>query len=591
METIFDFITQEEEKYNKPVELADGWFWNMREHLDRSYLYLNSQFEDANDNRELRPNKNIVLPIMNIQYRTEGFDVKDIELYVDNKDEYHKSLLIKKYHDKWAREQEIDTFIDEMTESYCTYGGVLVRKTKKARPEVIDLRSIAFCNQHDFLNHPFGILHKMSFSELRKEGKKMGWGGEGADIDIETLISLVKKEDTDTVEIYEVHGSMPIEWLNDEEVVEESEQDVNQIQVVAFYQDENNQEHGVCLFKKKMPKLPFKFLKRDDVTNRALGRGGVEELFESQIWTNWNEVKITEMLDAAAKTLFVSDDPTFKSRNKIKDAENNEVFSVQEGRGVGQIDTFPRNLGVFNDSVDRFWQHAQLLGAAPDPLLGEEPSSGTPFKLYEAQQIEGKGMHKYRQGKLATFMDEIYRDWILPFLSTEIVKEQVFMQELSADEMQMVMDKVVTSKVNDFKKRMILGLQDVNEDLVADFQEVVKADFVKGGNKRFFKILKDEMKDISISVMTNIAGKQKNLALLTDKLVNVLRQYIATPQIRQDPEMTKLLNTILESSGLSPIMFGPAPAIAQPQQQAAGGGATTPLRELGQGQIQQQAKV
>jgi hypothetical protein len=197
-------------------------------------------------------------------------------------------------------------------------------------------------------------------------------------------------------------------------------------------------------------------------------------------------------------------------------------------------------------------------------------------------------MHKYRQGKLATFMDEIYRDWILPHLASDISQEQTFMQELSADEMQLVVDQVMTLKANDFKKRMILSMQDINEDLVNNYKEIVKAEVLKQGNKRFFQILKDEMKDISLSVFTNIAGKQKNLALLTDKLVNVLRQYIATPQIRQDPEMTKLLNTILESSGLSPIMFGPAPAqsqsmMAQPQMT----GGKAPMMTMGQGKEQQ----
>jgi uncharacterized membrane-anchored protein YjiN (DUF445 family) len=181
-------------------------------------------------------------------------------------------------------------------------------------------------------------------------------------------------------------------------------------------------------------------------------------------------------------------------------------------------------------------------------------------------------------------MDEIYRDWILPHLSSEIVKEQTFMQELSADEMQMVMEKVLTLEANDFKKRMILSMQDINEELVNDYKEQVKADFIKQGNKRFFQILRDEMKDISLSVSTNIAGKQKNLSLLTDKLVNVLRQYIATPQLRQDPEMTKLLNTILESSGLSPIMFSPSLVQAQPIPVSS----TVPIQNLSKGQMNQQ---
>lgn len=569
METIFDFITEQKNKYEKPITLAEGWDWSMKEHLDRSFLYLNSQFYEANEHRDLRPFKNIILPILNIAKRTEGFDVKDIELFVDNKDEYFKSLLIKKYHENWAVENEIDTFIDEVVDSFVDYGGVLVRKTKSVRPEVVDLRSLAYCNQNDLLNSPFAIRHELSFSQLRKTAKSLGWGGEGSDMDVETLISLVKKQDDDFVEVFECHGSMPVEWLEDDEIIDESEMDVGQIQVVAFYQDEHKQQQGVTLFKKKMPELPFKFEKRDEIKNRALGRGGVEELFEPQQWTNWNESSITEMLSSASKTLFFSDDPTFKSRNNLNHVQNNEVFSLQEGKTLSQLDTFPRNIQLFNESVDRFFQHAQLVGSASDPLLGETPSSGTPFKLFEAQQIESRGMHKHRQGKLAVFMDEIYRDWILPHLAREVSKEQIFMQELSAEEMQTVVQQVVAKKTNQFVKNTILSLQEVDPELVALYQQEVQADIVQQGSKRFFKILKDEMKDVTLSVFTNIAGKQKNLALMTDKVVNVLRQFIATPEIRQDPSMIKLVNVILESSGLSPITFSPTPAQAQ------GGGGNT----------------
>jgi hypothetical protein len=579
VKNIFDFVEESEKEYEKPIQLTDGWDWNMKDHLRRSFLYLNSQFEDKNEDRTLRPNKNIILPILNVQYRTEGFDVKDIEIYVDNADEYYKSLLIKKYHQKWALSNNIDTFIDEMVESYCTYGGVLVRNTNESRPEVIDLKNLAFCNQTDILNYPFAIRHKYSQSQLRKANKKWGNPEYGATIKIEELITLSKKDNDKEIEIFEVHGLMPTEWLGDNDNYNEEESiDVNQVQIVSFYKKEDGQKQGVILFRYREPELPFKFLSRDNIEGRALGRGGVEELFESQIWTNWNEIKITEMLNSAAKTLHFSDDPTFKSRNNLSNLENNEVLSVQEGRRIQQIDTYPRNLQVFNDSLERWNAQAQTVGSASEALLGETPNSGTPFKLYEAQQIEGKGMHKYRQGKLAVFMDEIYRDWIIPHLSREIVKEHNFMAELSIDEMEVVVDKIVTKKANEFKKKMILSLQDVDDEMVDIYNETVKQEAIKNGTKWFFKILKDEMKDIELSVMTNIAGKQKNLALLTDKVVNVLRQYIATPQIRQDPEMNKLLNIILESSGLSPIMFGPTPT--QPMKPQQGG--TQPLQAVSQ---------
>ena len=47
----------------------------------------------------------------------EGFDVKDIIPFVDDVDLAYKSFLTKKYHRKWARKNEIDTFIDDVVES------------------------------------------------------------------------------------------------------------------------------------------------------------------------------------------------------------------------------------------------------------------------------------------------------------------------------------------------------------------------------------------------------------------------------------------------------------------------------------------
>ena len=62
---------------------------------------------------------------------------------------------------------------------------------------------------------------------------------------------------------------------------------------------------------------------------------------------------------------------------------------------------------------------------------------------------------------------------------------------------------------------------------------------------------------------------------MTDKLVNLVRQFIATPQLRQDPEMLKLLNQIMESSGMSPIMLSPSPILSQQT-----GGRTESLKAL-----------
>lgn len=577
--TIYDFITQEKTSYLKPVDLEDGWSWGMKDHLRRSFLYKNSQFEEQNENRTLRPFKNIILAILNVQYRTEGFDVKDIELYVNDIKKHFKSFLVRKFHNVWALKNFIDTFIDQLVESYCDYGGVLVRKTSESRPEVIDLRTLAFCNQRNILAYPFAIRHSYSASQLRKM-KKWGDTNYGATMDIEGLINLVRKEEKKEIEVFEVHGNMPVEWLKDNTDNSESEKDVPQIQVVSFYQDQNKQSVGVTLFKHREPELPFKFLARDEIKDRALGRGGIEELFEPQVWTNWDEVKVTEMLEAASKSLVITDDRTLAAKHPsgLKDMDNLELIEVGEGKTAKIMDTYPRNLTLFNDSLERWQQHAQLLGSANE-LTGEAPTSGTPFKLYEANLIEAKGTHKYRQGKIATFVDEIYRDWILPYIGKEITKGTKFLSELSADEMQQVMEDIAENVANRTRNEQVLN-GEIPED-----KELLKQDiqsrFVRGGNRKFIEILKDEMSDVPLDVMTNIAGKQKNLALLTDKVVGVVRQYLADPRIRQDPGMSKLLNIILESSGLSPIMFNPVSQIPM-QAQPTPASTTQPLQQFSQ---------
>src|SRR3990167_4720188 len=154
---IYETVIEEKNAYLKPINVLEGWDWGMRDHLRKSTLYKNSQFEVQNDKRDKRPFKNIVRPILNIQYRTEGFDVKDIEIYVNNPETYYKSFLVKKFHDKWALDNEIDSFIDEVVGSYVDYGGVLVKNVNGAKPEVVNLLTLAFCDQTDILSGSFAI--------------------------------------------------------------------------------------------------------------------------------------------------------------------------------------------------------------------------------------------------------------------------------------------------------------------------------------------------------------------------------------------------------------------------------------------------
>ena len=272
---IYSLITSEQVNYKLPIKIIDGYDWGMWDHIRTTILYKNSIYKSGKDDN--KPFKNIIRPILNLAHRAEGFDVKDIVLYINDKYKYFKSFLVKKFHENWAREVGLDTFIDEMVETWVDFGGVLVKDTDK--PEVVPWQRIAFVDQTDILSGPICEHHYFSPDQL-KEMESKGWQN------IDEVISLARKKEenknTDItqekaktpgkyIEVYEVHLMAPRFWLYDRDeggnysgkYFDESEESkdteyVRQVHICTFYQAEGKIKTGVTLYKSKENKLPYK---------------------------------------------------------------------------------------------------------------------------------------------------------------------------------------------------------------------------------------------------------------------------------------------------------------------------------------------
>jgi len=559
---IFEFITQEENKYKKQIQINDVWWWSMREHIEDRAIYKNSNIRGDKKKGTINevPVKNIMRPILNLKYRAEDIDIKDIVLYIDDPELYHLSFLVKKYHDDvYVIENDLDTFFDKVKESKIDLGGGLAKSIGKGKPEYVPLESIAFCDQSDMLNAPIGILHKYSPSQL-KEFEKKGWGSpeNGATTTIDELIRIVANDKGDIpgpdIKVYEVHGVLPKEYLDDQR--QEHDEYKQQMVLATFYKDEKDERQGLILYRKE-EKDPFKMATTEEIFNRSLGWGGIEEMMEPQIWTNYGEVVKKEFLDSASKTIIITDDPTVAAKHPagMKDMDNMEFLEYEKGSQVQVLDTYPRNISLFERSVADWEAHAQRLGSATDPLLGESPTAGTPFRLQERVVMEGKGIHEYRRGKFAKWVEEVYKDWIIPYIVKQITQGAKFLSELSLEELQMIAENVSIIERNKYIKEKILSGKAVTQEQAEAYGLLKQEEFMKGGNKRFIEILKDELKDISVKIKINVAGKQKNLLEQADKLSNVFRTIASNPQILQIPSMNKLFNQILTTSDLEPMDF------------------------------------
>lgn len=571
---VADYIIQEEEAYKtSQVPLTDMWSWNMFDHIKKSFLYKHSKFNKGKNDGN-RPFKNIILAILRVNYRSEGFDVKDIVPFVNDEKNYYKSFLVKKYHPKWARFNNIDTFIDEMVESFVDYGLALVKNVDMVRPEVVPLQRIAFCDQTDILSGPICEIHNYTPDELiAMKGK---WDADKIDealVHMTASKPLVEGQPNKTPgkysKIYELHCTQPETWLNEKDAAEYKEGEtmeygdeqnyVPQLHLYTFYENTDGTKQGICLYSGKEKggvAKRYKALKRDAIFGRACGFGGIEELFDPQKWVNYSKIQLKEMLDKASLIIFKTTDGAFAEKNgNIDDMEKGQVLDIASNETFEQVPIVPYNKEKFDADVEEWEQNARTLGAADEALLGQSPSSGTPFKLQDLVVQEGKDLHNYRRGQIAIFMGEIYRDWSLKSLVAEMNKGQTFLDELSLEEVQEIAEKVVQNQVNDQIKKGMLEGRLLAPDAVELLKQTKREAFMKGGKKRFLKIFQGELDDLPVDVEMNIAAKQKDLEGIANKLTNIFRAIIANPEILQAPGMGKLFNEIIESAGLSPVDF------------------------------------
>jgi hypothetical protein len=582
---VYEFIINEQTNYQTvKIPVTSSYEWNMSDHIERCTNVANGWYHSGK-NDGLRRYDDIVTPIINVAVRTEGFDVKDIVPYVNSINESYKSFLIKKFHPKWARKNELDTFIDDIVESSVIYDLVLVKNVNNVRPEVVPLQKIAFCDQTDILGGPLCLKHQYSTADILEYSDK--WNKEAIDEAIvmsetEKVVMQANNRSAKTpgkyIEVYELYGNLPESWLDESG---DPTKYVNQMHIVCFYTSKDGNKNGITLFKGKTKKIDnyFKSLVIKKIHGRATGKSIVETLFEPQVWMNYSAQRIQKLL-ASAINVFHTDSEELGNQ-KLSNLPENTILKHEAGKTLGKVDGTPQNLTAFTNDQVNLQTQARILGSASEGQLGVNPTSGTPFALQNLIVQQGQGIHEYRQGKIATFVaDVLYRDWILKYLVDEMNNGVKFSEELSLDEMQEVVEAIARNKAENEIVERILKLEDVTdtdrETLIANYKE----QFNRNGSRGFFEVVKGELNEIPLDVFINIKGKQKNMSQDADKITNVIREVLRNPQaFQQVPGMAKAFNQLLENSGMSPIDFSkmvtapkqinPSPA-APPEMATAG---------------------
>ena len=554
---LFDYILEEENNFKtQKVPLGTNWEWNMHDHLDKSFLLKNSKFIQGDNDSYTRIFKQIILPILNVAYRTEGFNVKDVELFVEDKDYYHLSLIARKFHKKYAIDNQLDKAIDDSVTSYVDYGLMLIKDVKDKKPNIVDLLTLAFCDQSDIEAGPICIKHNYSVEKLQEMKGK--WNNEAID-------SLVRQASFDrkinnrtvktphkSVEVYELHGVFPKSWRTDNHDDEYTYE--RQLFIVAYYKDSKDHKKGVRLYRGKIDNV-FMSLKRDDISGRARGSGGSEELMNEQVWTNYSMIQIKELLDMLALFVFKTDDKDLAQRTTTKDLKKGTILELKEGKDFGMVQSTTPNVTAFETFTQLLEQNARTIGSASDPQLGLNPVSGTPLGTTQIVTAQGGGIHEYRKKQIQDFWTLVYQNIIIEHIQQDLEKGDEWLEELSLDELREVSDKLSINEANDRIKKGLIEGKVITKEGQDELISLIKEDFLKGGKRKFMEVLKDEFKEMPIKVRVNIGNVMEDFPNEVSKLNNILTLAFQNAQALQNPVIAELLNRILEKSGLNPLDF------------------------------------
>lgn len=567
---VFDYIKSQEKKWKTDsIPLTGSKSWNMYEHLERCYNVANGWFHKGSNEDDNRPYDDLVTPIIDFAFRAEGFDVKDIVPYIDDAKQHYKSTLVKKFHPDWAVKNQLNDFIDEFVESSVVYDLVIVKDVNEVKPEVLDLRTLAFCDQTDASQGPLCIRHQFTPQDLQDMRGK--WDSDAIDMVIvlaneEKKVTLANDQVANTpskyIEVYELVGSLPEHWLDPEG---EMYKYTPQRHFVSYYTNSEGVRNGINLYKgeDKPMNESFFFFKVDNVRSkgRACGRSIVERLFQPQVWNNYSAIKLKKMMDGVVNLL--QTDSTTVLNQKVNGLSEFTILKTDQGKSINRVDMGLQNVQVFTNNQEKQGQNARMLGSASEGALGVNPSSGTPFALENLVVQNSEGMHQYRQGKIAVFFaDVLYPKLILPYLTKEMSNDKKFSAELSLDEITEIADTIAINQAENKVKEVILDGKLVTEEDKQGMIEFYRTNIINGKTEMyknglgFFEVFKGEIKNTPIKVKINIAGKQKYLAKEADKLSKLISMIIANPQaFAQIPGLGKTFNQLIEASGMNPIDF------------------------------------
>lgn len=599
-ESIHAFIRRAIDNYEKEEpEIVEGLTFNTRNILKEAEYMANNRYllgeKDENDN--YKPFYNITTRLLNNQKAAEDIDRKDMIITTDNPNYFGRAFLLNKYNQTWMRKSKLARVLNDYTETRGKYGGVLLKKTEgdgELYLDVVDWHNVIV----DQIDIKSGCIIENKYytpSELIKEAQMRGWDM----AEVKRAIELYTEEDQDDVLmsgtttgkkeaisgyvlVREVYATLEKSMLD--ENADEFDYSM-QLHVVAGSEvvDDKGNDKGVVLFQDELTESPFKYhaYRKRSVKGSELGVGIMEEARQAQIWTNYGIMAEKNAIDFGSKVAVQTASKKFKGKNVLTDFKNGAIFEHEEDKPFTSIDLTPKGIGQLQNFMVQWEDQITKALNVSDVSTGQDTQSGTPYRLGALLDQNAQSVYNQRREEAGDFWNEVYQDWVIPYLIKEIKKEETIVAELTPDEMLRIDDDFAAFTANqEIIKNLLDGKYDGMEPsmrlmVLEEEQNAIKSQLIRKlqrqKNKREFSYPGGYWdKNVVFQLDVQISNEQKQKQAFLETRSSILTQYLQYGQIiKSDPAARKIFEGLVEASGMPSIDFdfSPMPNNAQPQLQ------------------------
>jgi len=531
MKEIWQTIKQELDMWDKPVVPYNPVFAkkqkdiiNVIDHYWAS-RYVEGDYDSLNFRKIFL---NVVLNPTEVAQKLVDLDTKDIRFFTDNPDFYYILWFYETLFKRWLKYSEnqfgqtFGQFLNAMVYNWPKYGHLLVKKAK-GTVHIVPLQTVIVKQDaRDFLSSPF-LIEKHEYEP--EELEATGWDN------VKEVIDKYYKPGK-RIKVYERIGWTKVSDKYNYFIVPEGVEDPNYI----------------LLYDKREKKDLYKELKWDDIPGRALGRGTVERLFESQIAVNQTENLFRKSLRWTSKQIFQTKDETI-AKNLVTQIEDGDVIALNSE--ISKIPVEERNLHSYNYADVKWDRHIQDITFSYSQMAGERPPSGTPLGTSILQTQMAAQYYDLKREDFGLFLKKLIKDWIIPDFEKELKKEKrLLLQDLGEDRAEKIRNLILTQRVNNAIVKFVSQKMRVpTEEEVETIKSIQKALILK---EKSLSLPPESFKNIEYEMDILITNEQVDTASRLTTLQTIFQILGSNPTVLRDKNIKRIFYKMIELAGFSP---------------------------------------